>query len=100
MRQKRRDVFVTARKLLMSMTFARRALLALDFFRPKKRRDAHGFFRLDNTITGLQEVRISDAGAGRDVGVDLVLVRREIGRIEFGGILDGTRRWRDTLAVG
>jgi hypothetical protein len=29
------------------------AFLPLDFFMPKKRRDGHGFFRLDNLTTGL-----------------------------------------------
>jgi hypothetical protein len=29
-----------------------RCRLQSDFFKPKKRRDAHGFFRLDNLITG------------------------------------------------
>jgi len=38
-------------------------------------------------------------GAGGE-GVVVVLVRREIGRIEFGGILDGKRSWIDAIAFG
>jgi hypothetical protein len=38
-------------------------------------------------------------GAGGEL-VIVVLVRREIGRIEFGGILGGNRRRRDTIAFG
>src|SRR5579864_4990123 len=59
MRQKPRDDFVTARKLLMSMTFARRALLPPD--NPSngllgglnERLDAQPFFAPDNLTTGL-----------------------------------------------
>ena len=39
----------------------------VDFFRPKKRRDVHGFFRLDNPKTWLL-VRIGTAGGGEAGG--------------------------------
>lgn len=70
MRQKRRDVFFNAAKLILWVDVRGEALLALD-----------------NLIIGCKLVEV-------------VLVRREIGRIEVGGILDGAGRWSDAKIVG